>query len=559
MAGNYETDYTPVRMINEFVYCHRLFFLEYVNGEFEDSSDTIEGRIKHRRVDKETGKLPDSENISYKDEQIHASSILLSSKEHKIIARLDLVEGNGDDVSPVEYKKGKPRSPKNEIWDSDRVQIALQAIILKENGYKCNKGIIYYAESKERITVEITEELVEWAINEINNANKIATLGNIPPPLVDSVKCVKCSLVSICLPDEINSLTQEENDKNAEDMRRLYPARTDAFPVIVEEQGATIGKKDDELVVRKNGEVIGSARLMQVSNVCLMGNVQISTQAVKELCDRNIPLCYFSTGGWFNGITHGMSHKNIELRIKQFSMVGNKTKSIEISRRFIEGKIRNCRTMLRRNSKNIHKSTLDKLSETIAKTASVMDEEILLGIEGMAGRIYFSHFSEMLRSPTSNFDFNFDGRNRRPPQDNVNAILSYLYALLTKDFTVTALAVGFDPYLGFFHKPKYGKPALALDLMEEFRPIVCDSVAISTINNGEITQNHFIKRGGAVGLTSPGKKALINAYERRLDDLIIHPLFKYSVSYRRAFEIQTRLLARLVNGELKEYPIFTTR
>ena len=165
----------------------------------------------------------------------------------------------------------------------------------------------------------------------------------------------------------------------------------------------------------------------------------------------------------------------------------------------------------------------------------------------------------MLKGNENKIYFDFKERNRRPPRDPINAVLSYLYALLAKDLTLSALMVGFDPYLGLFHKPKYGKPALALDLMEEFRPIICDSVAISIINSNEIATEDFIQRGGAVSLNSKGKKKVINAYERRLDDLIIHPFFKYSLSYRRVFEVQTRLLSRFINGEIKQYPIFITR
>ena len=215
--------------------------------------------------------------------------------------------------------------------------------------------------------------------------------------------------------------------------------------------------------------------------------------------------------------------------------------------------------MVKRNADGIELSTLNNLSELVKKATNSRDLNELMGIEGLAARIYFSNFSKLLKKTDNKPDFNFIDRNRRPPKDPINAILSYLYALLAKDMTITATEVGFDPYLGFLHKPKYGKPALALDLMEEFRPIICDSVAISVLNNNEIDAGDFIKRGNAVAFNPNGKKKIIGAYERRLDDLIIHPLFKYSISYRRIFEVQTRLLSRFISGEIKQYPIFTTR
>ena len=155
--------------------------------------------------------------------------------------------------------------------------------------------------------------------------------------------------------------------------------------------------------------------------------------------------------------------------------------------------------------------------------------------------------------------FEFTARNRRPPRDPVNALLSFLYAMLTKDLVVTLVGVGFDPYLGFYHQPRYGRPALALDLMEEFRPLVADSVALGLINNGELRPSDFITRVGAVALTESGRRRVLDAYERRLDLLVTHPRFGYAISYRRIFEVQVRLLARFLMGETASYPAFCTR
>ncbi|MCP1392634.1 MAG: CRISPR-associated endonuclease Cas1, partial [Methanothrix harundinacea] len=155
--------------------------------------------------------------------------------------------------------------------------------------------------------------------------------------------------------------------------------------------------------------------------------------------------------------------------------------------------------------------------------------------------------------------FSFENRNKRPPKDPANAVLSYLYGILVKDVFVTLLAVGFDPYLGFYHRPKYGKPALALDLMEEFRPLVADSTAITLFNNGELSEKDFVRRGLGVSMTPKGKKTVVSGYERRMSSEITHPIFGYKVSYRRVLEVQARLLARVVSGEIEGYPPFCTR
>ncbi len=553
-----EVDMLPARMLNEFVYCHRLFYMEYVGGDFEDSDDTIEGRMKHRRVDVKSGMLPEANDLT-PEMNIHATSALLSGPNSGLIAKMDLVEGEGKKVLPIEYKKGKAPDLTYGIWESDKAQLTAQVIILRENGYQCDGGILYYSGSKQRISVPVDNEMVEWVKDETKKAKAIASSGIIPPPLIDSNKCVKCSLVAICLPDETNSLIlSKENDESPE-IRRLYPARQDLLPMHVQEQGAVISKRNEELVIKKDGETLGSAKIMGLASLSLFGNVQISTQTIRELCSRNIPICYFSTGGWFNGITHGMSHKNVGMRIRQYSVAANPGESLKLAVKFIEGKIKNCRTMLRRNGNNAAKTALDEMGKLASQATRARTAEELLGIEGLAGRIYYQHFPDMIKAQRNDFVFEFGGRNRRPPRDPVNACLSYLYALLTKDFTLSILIVGMDPYLGFFHRPRYGKPALALDLMEEFRPIVCDSVAISIINGGEISARDFIQSGHAVSLNSMGRKKVIYAYERRLDDLITHPIFDYSVSYRRIFEVQTRLVGRLLNGEIREYPPFVTR
>lgn len=184
----------------------------------------------------------------------------------------------------------------------------------------------------------------------------------------------------------------------------------------------------------------------------------------------------------------------------------------------------------------------------------------LLGVEGLAAARYFGSFSSMLsRGDDESIKFQFDKRNRRPPADPINALLSYAYSLLVRTWTVVLTAVGFDPYRGFYHQPRYGRPALALDMMEPFRPLLADSSVIQAINNGEVRPTDFISAAGSVALTDNGRKRFIATFERRLAQEITHPLFGYRLSYRRLLELQARLLARHLLGELAENPNFTTR
>jgi CRISPR-associated protein Cas1 len=250
----------------------------------------------------------------------------------------------------------------------------------------------------------------------------------------------------------------------------------------------------------------------------------------------------------------------VELRRHQYEAATDPQRSLALARRFVRAKIANCRTLLRRNHPELSESLLRDLKADMDKAAEADRMDSLLGIEGTAAHRYFSAFGEMLHAgedATTTFDF--QQRNRRPPRDPVNAMLSFAYALLTREWTAVLQAVGFDPYLGFYHQPRYGRPALALDLMEEFRPLIGDSAVLTAINNGEMKAADFISAMGAVALTAAGRKKFIEAYERRMSQEITHPIFGYRISYRRVLEVQARLLGRYLAGEIPEYPSFTTR
>jgi CRISPR-associated protein Cas1 len=176
----------------------------------------------------------------------------------------------------------------------------------------------------------------------------------------------------------------------------------------------------------------------------------------------------------------------------------------------------------------------------------------------MAAKVYFEHFSSMLKGKAA-WRFDFEGRNRRPPRDPVNALLSLAYSMLAKELTGVIHAVGLDPFLGFLHQPRYGRPALALDLMEEFRPLIADSVALSLINRGEVGPDDFVNAASGTFLKDAGRRAFWEGYFRRMDTEVSHPEFGYKMSYRRMLEVQARQLWRFLRGEAAGYHAFTTR
>lgn len=571
-------------MMNEFVYCQRLFYYEFVEGVFVESVDTLRGSAIHQRVDSGNGALPaakkkpKAEKTTTEDqpaatgdastkepkahdtepETIHSRSVQMGSERLGVVAKMDLVEvragpatsaaqtavatGEAGDsftaleVCPVDYKAGAPKAGEevNELWDTDKMPLGLQALILRDIGHICNEGVIYYRATKQRARLPITPELESWILQNIADAKRVIA-APIPAPLVHSPKCVRCSLAPVCLPDETRMLSpsalkvevcvgekvaaasaQASQRPADEPPRRLIAARDDTRALYLNTPGYRVGCKAEVLVVKEKDLVIEEVRMRDVSHVALFGNIQISTQAIQSLCEQEVPVTYFSMGGWFYGITRGHGMKNVFLRMEQFRLAREEMTCLSLARQFVHGKIRNHRTLLMRNHLEPHEATIAKLKRASEDALAAASIEELLGIEGAAASQYFQQFSGMvkveeddlpgLEMPSKNakqLTFNFTNRNRRPPTDPVNAMLSLAYSMLAKDCTLAALAVGFDPYLGFYHHPRFGRPASGLDLMEEFRPLVAESTVLSCINNRVVTEKDFVRAGQAVNLTTP--------------------------------------------------------
>ena len=314
---------------------------------------------------------------------------------------------------------------------------------------------------------------------------------------------------------------------------------------------------------------------MDVSHVALFGNIQMSTQAVQRLCDCDIPVTWFSMGGWFYGMTRGHSLKNVLVRIEQFKHAADPASCLRLAQQFVRGKIHNHRVLFMRNHIEPPERVKLRLGQARKDAMATLSLEELLGVEGAAAAVYFQQFSGLIREQVDDdfleglgspgtpaqpqLSFNFTTRNRRPPTDPVNALLSLAYSLLAKECTLAACAVGLDPYVGFYHQPRHGRPALALDVMEEFRPIIAESSVLMAINNRFVSITDFVTAGSAVNLNPAGRKQFFQCFEQRINSLIIHPVFDYKVSYRRAIELQFRILARVLTGEIPKYIPFMTR
>jgi CRISP-associated protein Cas1 len=571
----------PGRMINEVLYCERLMYLEWVQGEWADNVFTIDGQAVHRRVNDATTQLRTAPSRAVKEDAEEkpyvARSVWLSSEKLGLTAKIDLVEVEGSEVVPIEYKRsGRPDVPEG-AYLPELAQVCAQVLLLREHGYTCTRGEIYYAKDRQRVPLEITDWLIGQTVLAVERVRTLARKGVLPPPLEDSPKCNGCSLVGICLPDETRALAGEASDSvELEDdpsfdvgddpwglavgierrVRRLFPARDDKLPVYVQAQGAMVKLSGERLMIHNADEPVRPARLSNTSHVALFGNVHVTTPTIRRLLERGIPVSFFSYGGWFVGQAQGHDSKNVELRIAQYQVSQDRERCAKLARGFVSSKILNCRTLLRRNHEKPSAVALSELKQLARKARDATSIEALLGIEGTAARRYFAEFTGMLKGTEA---FDLEGRNRRPPRDPINALLSFCYSLLTKEFSLAIRAAGLDGMLGFYHQPHFGRPSLALDLMEEFRPVIADSVVIGAVNNGVVQADDFIRAAGSVALTQQARKRLILSFERRMDQLVTHPVFDYRISYRRVLEVQARLLTRFLLGEVADYPEFRVR
>jgi len=557
----------PARMLNEYVYCPRLAYMMWVESEFSHNADTVEGVIRHKRVDKKSDALPEGEENT---EKIHARSVHLSSERLGLTARIDLVEGGPDGVQPVDYKKGKRPHVAAGAYDPERVQVCAQGLLLKDHGFRTDYGYLYFAGSKERVKIDFDEALISLTTASIEGLRALASTDKPPAPLEDSPKCPRCSLVGICLPDEIGFINHATRE-----VRPIFAGETESLPLYVQAQGSYLRKDGDQIIVEEKKVRIAEARYMDTSQVVLFGHAGISTPALHECFRRDIPVTFMSHGGWFIGHTVGTGSKNVRVRTIQYQSSFDPRICLKLARKLVAAKIHNCRALLRRNWKapdcgggangesdsKAPAELLVSMKDDIAQAGKAESLAQLLGNEGSAARRYFEYLHKMISPDKQGEEMGFDfcGRNRRPPKDPVNALLSFGYAMLTREWTVTLSAVGLDPYRGFYHQLRHGRPGLALDMMEPFRPLVVDSTVLTVINNGEVKPEDFVRSAAGCNLEAAGRKRFIAAFERRLTQEVTHPIFKYRISYRRLFEVQARLLVRYLAGEIPRYPCFLTR
>jgi CRISPR-associated protein Cas1 len=577
----------PVRRLHNYLYCPRLFYLQWVENIFEENADTAAGSATHRQSD-QPSRFDEERAAALREglpEGTKLRSLRIESPTLGLVGLIDVIEGGEDGTCVVDYKKGAARRLEDGTRvakENDAVQVAAYALLLKEQGTQVGEAAIYYAEDKRRIPVTLSEDLFAQTLTALKEARAVATSGKLPPPLVEDVRCNHCSAYPVCLPRESAWWAHARERAAADDAQLRFtfppgelpleftgepPADHDPYPpprpprddgelLVVQRAGSQVGQRGGEFVVTVQGEIVRKLPLHQVRAIYLYGAVQLTAQAAESCLEHSIDVAYFAASGRFLGLLCGLPASGVDARLGQARLFEEPFFRVKLARSCIRAKIHNQRTMLMRNG-DVPDRVLRLLAEARDATDDARDLNELLGCEGAAANIYFEQFASMLKGAEWKFDFK--GRNRRPPRDPVNALLSLGYSILAKELAGVCHAVGLDPFLGFMHQPRYGRPALALDLMEEFRPLVADSVTITLVNRGEIDPGDFIRAASGTFLNEQGRRGFWEAWFRRLDAEVSHPQFGYKMSYRRMFEVQARQLWRVVRGDAPVYHGFTTR
>ncbi|HCZ07029.1 MAG: CRISP-associated protein Cas1 [Thermotogota bacterium] len=517
----------PIYAINAYLYCPYRFYIEHVKGEFEDNDHTVEGRF----ISQQENTKGQTKNWKKRPQ------IFVQSEHYGIFGFVDQVIENKEKTKIIEIKKGDASHP----YLNDVMQLTAYMLAYAESYNKkieTMEGEIRYVGSNKKFKITPTRKRVSKLLEILQSMRAVAE--DPPQPSYSKKKCDPCSLINICLPQKENALK-----------RKIMPSSRDAHPLYIATQGAYIRQSGESVTVNCNGRNIVKIHYSKISALHLMGNVQISTQAMKLLTSNSIPVVFSDILGRYWFVCHSGFSKNIPLRIKQLQLTQDEKKKIEISKRIIEGKIKNQLYVLKK--KNL---TTKQDSRAILSMLKDLDRcksiDELMGIEGQVASLYFDKISKKLDPK-----WEFNGRNRRPSKDPINALLSFGYSILHNVVLSAIMATGLDPFIGVLHKEHYGRTSLALDIMEEFRPIIIDLEVLSMINLGQLKKNDFSENiGGAIFLTDKGRKKFLEVIRKRLETKRYYSLLDSRVEYIRIIEAQVRVFEKCILGEINTYTPF---
>ncbi|MEO0537725.1 MAG: type I-MYXAN CRISPR-associated endonuclease Cas1 [Cyanobacteria bacterium P01_A01_bin.123] len=537
--ANQEQDTIYVSALNALAYCPRQYYLQYVEGIHEANAEIYSGLRLHAELEREGGE----------DWQ----QLVLENAQLGLRGKVDALKTRAGQTIPYEHKKGRSYRDENnqpQAWESDRIQILAYAYLIEaELDITVQEGRIRYHTDNALVHIPFDEKGRQDVLAAIEQAKQLQASLERPPITSNQQLCTRCSLATICLPEETR-LAQGTTEQPL----RLFPEDDERKIIHVTESGTSIGKTGEQFKIKKRDGTTNSLPSRQVGQLVLHSYVQISTQAMYFCAEREIGLHFISGHGRYLS-SFDTRQGNIQRRIRQYQALTDPNQCLALARQLVTCRGQSQRKFLMRalrNAKNAE-TTLEQTIEQMQRTLKQVPQSdaigSLLGLEGNLAALYFKALPNLLLT-TAAPEFQFTGRNRRPPKDRFNAMLGFGYALLLKDVMNAILTVGLEPSLGFYHQPHRQAPPLALDLMEIFRVPLVDMPVIASINRNQWDPEiDFEITGEQVWLSQEGRRKFIGLYERRKEEKWKHPVIQYSMTYRRLIELEVRLLEKEWMGE----------
>ncbi|BAU42503.1 CRISPR-associated protein Cas4/endonuclease Cas1 fusion [Leptolyngbya sp. O-77] len=534
-----EQETLRVNALHALAYCPRLFYLEEVEELYTQDDAVFAGRRLHAELERDEG--DDWEEL------------VLESAELGLRGKVDALRNRDGQTIPYEHKRGRcyrDREGKAQAWESDRLQILAYACLIEAaRKIPIQEGRIRYHADNVVVKVILTDTGRQEVREAVQRARALRQSTERPPITTNERLCVRCSLSPVCLPEE----TRYTQDPERHPVR-LFPEDDDREIIHITEVGTMVGKSGEQLKISPREKPPVTLPGRQVGQLVIHSFAQVSTQALYFCAEQDIGVHFISGGGRYLG-SLDTRQGSIQRRVRQYRALSNPEFCLELARKLVLCRGESQRKFLmrgRRGSEAENETlnrTIDQMQRVLKQVPQASALDSLLGLEGNVAALYWQAVPTML-SQNAPPEFHFVSRNRRPPKDRFNALISFGYALLLKDIVNAILVVGLEPALGFYHQPRTQAPPLALDLMEIFRVPLVDLAVMGSVNRNQWdVETDFDIRGEQVLLSSSGRRKFIDLYERRKEESWKHPALGYSLTYRRLLELEVRLLEKEWSGE----------
>jgi CRISPR-associated protein Cas1 len=529
-----------VASLHALAYCERLFYLEEVERLRVADAAVYSSRRLHVEIAKE--------------EEGTVERLEFENGELGIRGAVDVLRVHSGELVPYEHKRGKSAGAAGarEAWRSDRIQIGAYAMLVEAaHGRMVAEGRVRYHADNVTVRVPIDDALRADVRGAIDRARVLRASIERPPVTDNDRLCTRCSLAPVCLPEEARLGAREVDDR---ELIRLLPQHPDGQTIHVLENGAVVGRSGQQLVIRGREEDDVHLPVADVGQLVLHGYAQITTQALQLCTEHGIGVHWLGFGANMIG-SLAPTLPSAQRHLRQFRALSDEKRSLELAKRLVIAKLETqLRYVLRstqgenRRSEAVERMC-DRIRDALRRGSDADSAEALLGYEGTGAAAYFEALPSLLSSELGQ-EFTFDGRNRQPPRDRVNAILSFAYGMLYREVLQAIIGVGLHPSMGFYHRPRSSAHPLALDVMELFRVPIVDMAVVPALNRRTFDPAaDFSVLPGRVLLSETGRKKVIEVVERRKCDTWRHSVVGYSLSYARLIELEVRLLEKEWMGE----------